>query len=115
MSQKAIEVLELCERAMRENEDKRDTVCIIVNVRGRKSCGVHRLFPGCPRGRIVRKFRVANTPYFSVEYNAKKLSEAIADKIAQASAFKNEIMKHVAVRDTAVVVSTEADTTGEIL
>lgn len=115
MSQKAIEVLELCERAMRENEGQRDTVTIIVNTRGRKAGSTHRLFPECPRGRVIKRFRIGRNPYFSVEYNAKKLSESIADKIAAASAFKNEMMKHTAVRGTTVVVSTEADTTGEIL
>ncbi len=101
MSQNAIEVLALCERAMRENEDRRDKVTIIVNVRGRKSCGVYRLFPKCPRGRIIKKFRVGRTPYFSVEYNAMKLAEAITAQVGRVSAFKRAMEEHaVAAENT---------------
>jgi len=81
----ALKVLEMCEKAMRENEEKRDSVSVIVHVRGRKVGMVHRLFRGCPRGKVVKRFKTKEGSFFSVEYNAQKLADALSTMLNKVS------------------------------
>lgn len=92
-----MDIMAICTKAIDEAEEagrNGSKAAIIVNCKGMKPAGkVHRLFPECPRGKVVKRLQIRGVRFFSVQYNAEELRDALTARVGQISGMRAHLRK----------------------
>lgn len=90
-----MDIMALCTTAIEDSEKAGkdpDKAAIIVNAAGKKRSGsVHRLFPDCPRGTVVKVHQIRGQRFMSIKFNAIKLRDALVDRVGQISGMRQKL------------------------